>query len=136
MDLSLIALITLYATTHGVDPNVAVSIAKVESNFNMKAVGTKGERGIYQLLPKAFPQYTVKELSQLEKNVEIGVKHLAYSNKRCSHKSNLDWVICYNRGVKGGSRVQNPSKDNYVRKVKTEYAKVKKRKQTIVAQFN
>lgn len=50
----LIALITAISIQHGVDPNLAVAIAKTESRLNPAAVGTIGEIGIFQLRPEYY----------------------------------------------------------------------------------
>lgn len=126
MELALIALINYHAAMNGIDPNLALAVAKVESGLNMEVVGSKGERGAFQLLPSAFPKYTIQELSNPKKNVELGIKHLAWNKKHCKHQGKLNFLVCYNYGIKNAEKVKHPDLFPYVKKVTKEYYKVKK----------
>jgi soluble lytic murein transglycosylase-like protein len=47
----IISLVGLYSQIHGIDPLISISVIDVESKFNPKAVGTKGEIGLFQIMP-------------------------------------------------------------------------------------
>lgn len=110
------ALIAHTATEHGLDPAVALAVAEVESSFNVNALGSQGEVGLFQLHPRYFPN-APKEAAQ---NIEVGVKHLLYWKERCPYKANKKYVICFNRGRRP---VVNPKTTPYYRKVISAYQK-------------
>lgn len=115
MNSSLIVLIFYYASMYNIDPSVAMSIAHIESNFKINAVGPVGEIGLYQINPK-FSDRNVKDLFRVEVNVELGIKKLAEAKKYCSHQDDNTWVICYNIGVTGAKKVKHPTLFPYYKK--------------------
>lgn len=122
MELALIALINYHAAMNGIDPNLALAVAKVESGLNMKVVGSKNEQGAFQLLPSAFPKYTIQELRDPKKNVELGIKHLAWNKKYCKHQGKFEFLVCFNYGIKNAEKVKYPHLFPYVKKVKNVYS--------------
>lgn len=116
MNTEILKLILMFSQAEHLDWKVAYSIAMVESHGDMRAVGSKGERGAFQLLPKAYPQYTKEDLSKPEINVYLGVKMLAQLRKSCPFKDAHTYVVCYNRGVAGAANVGDPKRDHYYRK--------------------
>jgi soluble lytic murein transglycosylase-like protein len=103
----------------GVDPLLALSVAKVESNYNQSAIGLHKEVGIFQIKPSN--EYKPKQLKDLHNNIKIGILMLKQAQKDCKHKDNLTYVVCYNAGIYGGGRIKNPDKFPYVMKVSDEY---------------
>jgi soluble lytic murein transglycosylase-like protein len=49
--MSIVDQIAAEAQRQGVDPNLAIEVATVESNLNQGAIGSAGEIGIFQLMP-------------------------------------------------------------------------------------
>lgn len=121
----MIKLITFFALQQGIDPNIAISVAKIESNFNMKAVGPYGEIGIFQVRPE-YSKYSKKELVNAETNIKEGLRILKTAMKSCKHQTSNKWLVCYNAGVTGGSSLKFPSEFAYYKKVQKEYNRLQK----------
>lgn len=63
-----------------IPPELALAVAKIESDFNPNALSSKGARGVMQIMPAtASSEFGVKsyELWDPAVNVRIGVKYLA-----------------------------------------------------------
>jgi len=114
----IIKFIQLYSLAYNVDPKIAISVAEIESNFKANAIGITGDIGIFQLNPKSFPKYTIKQLKDPMINIELGVKYLAKMKKECKYKANNEWLICFNYGPRNAKKVKHPSLFPYVKKVK------------------
>jgi len=111
----LIVMIYLAAISANVPPHVALAIAMTESNLNPKAVGTKGDTGLFQIRHELVRE-TQSELFHPEVNTKAALKIMKNAMRGCGHY-NEGWVICYNRGVTGGKRVVDYKADSYYRKV-------------------
>lgn len=123
----ILSLVFCLSQTHGVSPYIAASVVTVESNFNPKAVGPVGELGLMQLRPEYFK---AADLTDVETNLKIGIKHLATIKDSCkSLKSKVEsekdqkliWIICHNTGVTGGLRLKAPLDHAYFKKIKSTY---------------
>lgn len=119
--MNIVNLITTIALLNNVDPILALSIAKTESNLNPNMLGKVGEIGLFQVRPQYYKQYTKKQLFDLKTNINVGIHHLKYSINHCKHKRKFDSVLCYNLGVTGASRIKYPSLHKYVKLVKGNY---------------
>lgn len=64
------------ALSAGVDPGIALGVAKVESGFNPGARGAAGEVGLFQLLPSTAASLGVDPTDPAQ-NIEGGVRYLA-----------------------------------------------------------
>ena len=118
---NVVNLIGLYSSILNFDASVALAVAKVESNLNPDAIGSLGEIGLYQIRPEYNPSYTKENLFDVHSNIILGIKKLREERKLCPLKtSDLDYLICYNRGRSGASKVKNPSQDKYLNKVRKE----------------
>lgn len=120
MKLLIIQLIQSYALQYGVDPQIAVSVAAVESQFNPTVVGITGDIGIFQLNPSSFPTYTIKELQDPVLNIKLGVQYLAKIKRECVHQDGVTWLVCWNYGAENAKRVKHPELFPYVKKIMAE----------------
>jgi soluble lytic murein transglycosylase-like protein len=64
------------AARHHVNPNLVRALVKVESNYNPRAVSSKGAQGLMQLMPATARMYDVHNPFDAAQNVEAGVRHL------------------------------------------------------------
>lgn len=117
-------MLNLYAPQYDISPELAAAVIQTESSFNRKAVGPVGEIGLFQVRPE-FSPYTAEQLTNIEINIHEGLRILSNAKKRCPHKSNKQFVVCYNVGVKGGYKIQKPETFRYYKKVYSNYEKFK-----------
>ncbi|WP_126445829.1 transglycosylase SLT domain-containing protein [Sulfuricystis multivorans] len=78
-------LVKRLAPEYGIEPRLALAIARTESNFNPRAVSPKNAQGLMQLIPETAARFNVKKPFDPEQNVRGG---LAY----------LRWLLAYFRG--------------------------------------
>jgi len=73
-------LIFAAARRHKVNPDLVAAVIRAESAFNPRALSGKGARGLMQLMPATAKRYGVRasELFQPERNIEAGVRYLAF----------------------------------------------------------
>ncbi len=69
-------LISAAAAKYGVPPSLALAVATRESGLNQSAVGTSGEKGVFQLMPGTAAQLGV-DPTDLSQNVDGGVRYLS-----------------------------------------------------------
>lgn len=81
------------ASIHGLNPDLAVAIATVESRLNPKAVGSLGEIGLFQLRPE-FHKVTK---GNVRANVTIAVRYLVQLKRRCAAYEDA-FFVCFNYG--------------------------------------
>lgn len=122
---TIIQLIIAYSLQSGLDPQTALAIAKVESNFKPAAVGSIGEIGLFQVRPK-YSKYTKEQLKNPHYNIQEGIRMLKFAKKHCSHKQNKTWVVCYNTGVSAAKKIKHPQLFPYYKKVIAAKQHVKK----------
>ena len=113
---NLILLISLMAPEFNINPKVAIAVAKQESSLRANAVGPVGEIGIFQVRPK-YSRYSRKELFNPIINITEGLRMLSHAKRNCKHRRGTEWLICYNLGVSGGSKIKYPKKFDYYKKV-------------------
>lgn len=116
MNTLIISLILSTAPQFNVDANLALAVAKVESKLNPNAIGQLKEVGLFQVRPE-YSKYTSEQLKDPKTNIKEGLRILAEAKKRCVHKDAKKFVICFNRGIAGGSKVKDPANDKYYLKV-------------------
>lgn len=100
------------AIRQGVNPDIAVAIAKVESNFNSKMLGKKGEIGMFQIMP-----YHAKGQNLWDQKINIsrGVQLLKHCQDYCERSIGPAWIVCYNNGIH--RHPKHPLLHPYYRKV-------------------
>ena len=78
-------LVLRLAPEYGINPRLALAIARTESNLNPVAVSHKNAQGLMQLIPETAVRFNVKKPFDPEQNIRGG---LAY----------LRWLLAYFRG--------------------------------------
>jgi soluble lytic murein transglycosylase-like protein len=63
---------------HGIDPELALAVARTESNFNPRAISHKGALGVMQLIPETARRFGVSNVWDPRQNIEGGVKFLKF----------------------------------------------------------
>ncbi len=97
------------ARRHGVSSLLVMALIEVESNFNPRAISTKGARGLMQLLPSTAAAYGLRHAQELfdpARNIDIGSRHL----KALLEKHEGQWALTmasYNAGLNAVSRHGN-----------------------------
>jgi len=93
------------ALRYGVDPALALAVARQESGFNQGARGTSGEVGIYQLMPGTAAELGVDPYNETQ-NIEGGIRYLAQQISRFGVELGL---VAYNAGPGNVSRGTIPT---------------------------
>jgi soluble lytic murein transglycosylase-like protein len=82
------------ANNVGLDPNLALAVAKVESSMNPNAVSPEGAVGLFQLMPSSFPG---EDINDVQTNIDLGVGYLAQLLARYNGDTTLA-LAAYNAG--------------------------------------
>lgn len=117
MNTVILSLIMTYANIYGVDPQLALAVAQVESGLDPSLVSPTEDYGVYQLHKATFREYTVEQLLNPQVNVPLGIKYLAEIRATSVHRQGFDWVIGFNLGPAKANRVHYPKKFPYYLKV-------------------
>jgi hypothetical protein len=64
------------ARRHGLDPDLVVAVASVESGFRPEAVSPKGAQGLMQLMPRTAASLGVEDAFDPAQNLDGGARHL------------------------------------------------------------
>jgi soluble lytic murein transglycosylase-like protein len=70
------SLVQQTAIKHGVNPKLALAVARAESDFNPAAVSPAGAIGVMQLMPETARSLGVKNVHDVNENVDGGVRYL------------------------------------------------------------
>ncbi len=103
-------------------PSLALAVAKVESDFQVRALSPRGARGVMQIMPETAEEefgVTVEELWDARLNVRLGVDVLARLVKRYDGRWDLS-LSHYNGGRVVGTGDQAtplPSTRKYIASV-------------------
>jgi soluble lytic murein transglycosylase-like protein len=110
----------------GVDPELVRAVARVESNYNPRAVSSRGALGVMQLRPETAKRFGVVNVWDPSQNIEGGVKFLKFLSGM--FPNNLPYVLAaYNAGenavVKHRGIPPFPETRAYVRRITGIYKK-------------
>lgn len=75
-----VAMIRRLAPLYGINPQLAVAMAAVESNFDPLAVSPKYAMGIMQLIPSTAERFGVRNPFDPEQNIRGGLAYLRWLN--------------------------------------------------------
>lgn len=114
--MTLASCILFYSFLNGVDPRITTAVVEVESNGNPFSIGKQGDSGLMQIRHQFVPE-SQKQLLQSCTNVKRGTELLKRAMRKCKHKVNNTWLVCYNVGNKGGDKIKYPSSFIYYKKV-------------------
>jgi soluble lytic murein transglycosylase-like protein len=85
------------APHYGIDPRLAVSIVRAESNFDPRALSSRNAHGLMQLIPATAERFGVSDLQDPAQNIEGGLAYLRWLLKRFDHDV-LKTIAAYNAG--------------------------------------
>lgn len=111
--------ITSAAEVAGIDPDLALAIATVESNLNPNALGSMGEIGIFQLRPEYHN--TIK--GNAKHNILVGIAYLLELKTKYSAKYEHTWFVLFNYGPNNPPK--EPTKTQYYQRVMFQLNKLK-----------
>lgn len=69
-------LIDKTAKRYGVDPKLALAVARTESNLSPDAVSSAGAVGVMQLMPETASSLGVRDITNPSENIDAGVRYL------------------------------------------------------------
>jgi soluble lytic murein transglycosylase-like protein len=122
------AIVAGAAAEHGMDPLLAVAVAKVESNLQAAARSPKGARGPMQLMPATAAFVGVADIDDPVDNAQGGVTYLQYLGGRYSG-SLVRSLAAYNAGPEAVDRHRGvpPYRETkgYLKAVLLEYYRLK-----------
>ena len=117
----LVGLIDRLAAQHGVNPKLAHALITVESNYQPRAVSSKGAMGLMQLMPATARQYAVQDPFDPVQNLAAGLQHLRGLLDRFGKGRESLALAAYNAGEGAVSRYGGipPFREtqNYVRRI-------------------
>lgn len=112
------------AERYQVDPKLVRAIIQVESDFDARAVSSKGAQGLMQLIPATAQRFGVDNPFNARQNIEGGVNYLKYLLNLFDGDVTLS-LAAYNAGehtvLRRGAVPPIAETVNYVRKVKSLY---------------
>ncbi len=114
------------AKAHRINPELALAIAEIESQFDPNAKGSLGEVGLFQLRP----EYHRVVSGNIQSNVDTAMKYLAQLKQDCRQYQEA-FFVCFNYGT--ARTLKHPRLFPYYKKVSLA---MKRRKQVNVLARN
>jgi soluble lytic murein transglycosylase-like protein len=115
--MTLLSCIYFYSFLNGINPQITQAVISVESNGNPFALSKdRLDGGLMQIRMKYVSESKL-QLLQSCTNVRRGTELLKQAMLNCKHKAENTWLVCYNAGLAGGSRLKHPKKFSYYKKV-------------------
>ena len=115
------------ARTYNLDPKLLHAIAKVESNYNPRAVSPKGALGVMQLIPSTARLVGVSDPFDPRENIQGGARYLRYLLDKFGDLTLA--LAAYNAGPKAveayGGIPPYAETQRYVRSVLSLYQRLK-----------
>ena len=112
------------AAEHQVDPELIRAMVKVESNFNARAVSSRGAIGLMQLIPATARRFGVTNILDPNANLSGGVRYIKYLMDLFGGDVQLS-LAAYNAGEHAVDRHYGvppfPETRNYLRKISEIY---------------
>lgn len=109
-------LITFYSLVNGVDPYISFKMARIESSMNPLAVSRTNDGGLFQLNRNFYKFHNPKWIFNPQTNIAIALNTLGKLKKKCKYTKENMYVLCYNRGVYGVSKIKKPTDQIYYKK--------------------
>jgi soluble lytic murein transglycosylase-like protein len=102
-DVAVRELVDRVAARVGVNQRLARAVVQVESNWDSRAVSSKGAMGLMQIMPVVAQEYSVDDPFDPEKNLEAGMRHLRNLLEHYGNDS-MRALAAYNAGQGAVSR--------------------------------
>jgi hypothetical protein len=96
---------------------LAFKLARIESGMNPSAKSATMDGGLFQLNARSHKFHNEQWRYRADTNAAIAMRTLADLKKNCKHKLLNQFVLCYNMGVYGASKIRNPKRTQYYQKV-------------------
>jgi len=123
----ILGLIRRYCSHYDLDADLVQAVMEVESDFEPRAVSTKGAQGLMQIMPETQQDLGLQDPFDPEANIEAGVRYLKQMlNTFASVETAL---AAYNAGPGNVKRYQGlppfPETQRYVKRVLSVYQGLK-----------
>ena len=97
---------------------IVLAVAFQESRFTKEAMGSSGECGLYQQIPKWLPNKELREMEydetcELLKNPYSGTKEFINTYRHLKKRYHKEWPCHYNQGINCGKRGYAYMKNHY-----------------------
>jgi soluble lytic murein transglycosylase-like protein len=104
----------------GMDANLLLAVAYVESHYNPRKTGSLGEVGLMQLRPEFHDGVDYSVIG----NLTMAANYMKELRVICKHKADLTWLTCYNAGPY--NKISQPKQTAYYKAVLAAYTEISK----------